>query len=238
GLGDADDDGIPDYRDNLNEENLALVTEGENGKVVESETGTKIQLGKVGLALGKAALGISETDLVNAGGSRDIGFSFNSRLFDFKLRGKLPGASYRIVFPLPAAIPANARYRKYFENFGWQNYVINAENGLASARSNNGSCPAVGAAAYTAGLNPGDDCLMLLIQDGGANDADGLADGSVSDPGGIATAENSATPATTPTAGSSTSAGGGGGFPLLALFVLIGLVGFSALAKGGDSTTG
>ncbi len=112
------------------------------------------------------------------------------------------------------------------------------KNGLASARSNNGSCSAIGAAAYTDGLNPGDDCLMLMIQDGGANDADGLADGSVSDPGGVATAEDSATPATTPTAGGSTSAGGGGGFSLLALFVFIGLLGFSALGKGGDSTTG
>ena len=49
-----------------------------------------------------------------------------------------------------------------------------------------GACPALGSDLYTPDLTAGDDCLQMFIADGGANDADGVANGSLFDPGGIA----------------------------------------------------
>ncbi|KZY35269.1 hypothetical protein A3729_17675 [Oleiphilus sp. HI0043] len=61
---------------------------------------------------------------------------------------------------------------------------------------------------------------MMLIEDGGANDADGQANGTVLDPGGVASLVSE--PVTEPT----TSKGGSGGgsvFWMLWLVALLGL---------------
>jgi len=114
--------------------------------------------------------------------------------FDFEINGlSTSGAVANIVIPLTAAIPTYAVYRKYSITGGWTNFdvtsdaAIAAGDTLASAASiSDGVCPAVGDAAYTAGLTAGDSCLQVTIKDGGPNDADGSANQSIKDPGGIA----------------------------------------------------
>jgi len=69
---------------------------------------------------------------------------------------------------------------------GWQAFVENATNAISSATAASGSCPEAGSASYTAGLAVGSTCVQLMIEDGGPNDADGAADGTVTDPSGIA----------------------------------------------------
>ncbi|MGB5305056.1 MAG: thrombospondin type 3 repeat-containing protein, partial [Gammaproteobacteria bacterium] len=48
------------------------------------------------------------------------------------------------------------------------------------------ACPAPGDIRYVLGLNQGDSCIQLLVQDGGLNDADGLANATIVDPSGLA----------------------------------------------------
>ena len=55
-----------------------------------------------------------------------------------------------------------------------------------SAPGEPGNCPPPQSTVYRDGLNTGDWCVQLTIEDGGPNDADGLANGSIDDPGGVA----------------------------------------------------
>ena len=186
GLGDSDGDGIPDYQDNIVETYLAPVS-AESTQVMQAPVGTQITLGNASFAAGNNSVGISEDALAEIIGSADDDFSYPNGLFDFAVSGAQAGASYRLVLPLESVVPDNAVFRKYInENIGWQEFVVDATNSLASAPAGDGACPEPGSALYTDGLNAGDRCLELLIEDGGPNDADGLADGTVTDPSGMA----------------------------------------------------
>jgi MYXO-CTERM domain-containing protein len=59
-------------------------------------------------------------------------------------------------------------------------------NAIASASAVDGACPGLDSDAYVSGVNAGDNCLRLTIEDGGPNDVDMTANGTVVDPGGIA----------------------------------------------------
>ncbi|UXI03214.1 Ig-like domain-containing protein [Photobacterium sp. TY1-4] len=184
---DSDNDGIPDYQDaisdcNVIQENVAdtshYLVEGDPGvclrkgvTVAGNETGgTQLLEDEV-----KTKLGADET-ADNIGG-----------IFDFVATG-LPqvGQSYRVVFPQRRPIPADAVYRKYKEGLGWVDFVQDAENTLASTQGEAGYCPPPGDSSWTPGLTEGHWCVQLTIQDGGPNDDDGVANGSVVDPGGVA----------------------------------------------------
>ena len=182
GYGDSDNDGIPDYQDNITESYLAPI--GDSGQVVETSYGTTIALGDAALSAGDNEIGVDEEDV----GTADADYSYLGGLADFEVSGGQAGASYNVVLPLSVAVPANASLRKFIDaNVGWQDFVLDANNAVSSATSASGSCPQPGNADYTDGLTVGANCLQLLIEDGGANDADGLADGTVTDPSGVAT---------------------------------------------------
>jgi len=182
GYGDSDNDGVPDYQDNITESYLAPI--GDSGQVVEASFGTTIVLGDIALSAGDNEIGIDEEDV----GTVDEDYSYLGGLADFEVSGGQAGASYNVVLPLSVAVPANASVRKFIDaNVGWQDFVLDANNAVSSATSASGSCPQPGNGDYTDGLTVGANCLQLLIEDGGANDADGVADGTVTDPSGIAT---------------------------------------------------
>jgi len=151
--------------------------------VVQSDVGTTISLGDTALAGGKNEVGIVEADVA----IEDEDFVYLGGLVDFEISGAQVGASYNIVLPLSAAVPEDAILRKFIDaNVGWQAFVENATNAISSATAASGSCPEAGSASYTAGLAVGSTCVQLMIEDGGPNDADGAADGTVTDPSGIA----------------------------------------------------
>tara|TARA_B110000977_G_scaffold15454_1_gene18951 strand:- start:877 stop:3339 length:2463 start_codon:yes stop_codon:yes gene_type:complete len=182
GFGDSDNDGIPDYEDNIAESYLAPV--GDSGQVVQSSVGTSIVLGDTAFADGNNEVGIDEEDI----GTVDADYSYLGGLVDFEVSGAQAGASYNVVIPLGSAVPANAVLRKFIDaNVGWQAFVENATNAIGSATAASGTCPEPGSESYMAGLVVGATCIQLLIEDGGPNDADGAADGTVVDPSGIAT---------------------------------------------------
>jgi len=182
GYGDSDNDGIPDYQDNITESYLAPV--GDSGQVAQSSVGTSIVLGDTALADGNNEVGIDEEDV----GTADTDYSYLGGLVDFEVSGAQAGASYHVVLPLSAAVPENAALRKFIDaNVGWQAFVEDATNAISSTTAASGTCPEPGSTSYMAGLVVGANCLQLLIEDGGPNDTDGMADGTVTDPSGIAT---------------------------------------------------
>lgn len=116
------------------------------------------------------------------------------------------GQSVKVVIPQIAQIGADAVYRNYHLDTGWQDFVEDANNSIASAAGSRDSCPAPGATAYKAGLQQGHYCVQLTLQDGGPNDADGRFNGVIKDPGGVGLSPQAADNVT-----SSVSASGGGG---------------------------
>jgi len=95
----------------------------------------------------------------------------------------VPGSQARIVIPLQTGIPKNAVYRKFDANTGWTNFVVDANNRIASALGDKGACPEPGSSLYVSGLRYLYNCVQLTIQDGGPNDSDNAANGVVVDPG-------------------------------------------------------
>lgn len=233
GFGDADADGVPDYLDAVSQANVLQSQEAVSDQyLVESEPGLQLRLGELAMATGVAQAGISQNDVVDhaAGQSADSEYYFDGGLYDFNVEA-LPsaGASVSVVLPQLRQIPAGAVYRK-LGPAGWAAFYEDDNNRLASAAGERGYCPPPNDAAYTSGLTAGHWCVQLTIQDGGPNDADGLANHRVEDPGGVAqprVVQSQVAPA--PVSGSS-SGGGALGWLMLSGLVL--------LARGRRLSTG
>jgi uncharacterized repeat protein (TIGR01451 family) len=141
---------------------------------------------------------------------------------DFEIHNlDFAGQSIPVVIPLKAGvtIPANAVWRKYTTENGWNNFVENSANAIASATKDaEGNCPWPGALNWRAGLNAGDNCVRLIIQDGGPNDDDGIEDAVVRDPSTLAIKP---TPVTVHTVGKGKGGGSISIWLLLGLFILL-----------------
>jgi hypothetical protein len=195
GNADADGDRIPDYLDNSNAPNeLPVNTDsGSTNQVISSpEPGVQLVLGDIAFAVGSSDATISVIDIMDFGdgGSAvangdDEGQYFPSGVVDFEVHNVTVGSSVYVIIPQASPIPANAVYRKYAPVSGWVDFVVDANNTIASAQSAAGVCPSVDNSLYTSGLTEGHDCVRLLIQDGGINDSDGLVNGVIKDPGGV-----------------------------------------------------
>jgi hypothetical protein len=190
------------------------VTEGYNvtlGRVSEPASWSANEFG----------LGVETGDILDENGLpalypddqhyRHIGY-----LVDFEVHGlEYPGQSIPVVVPLPAGdtVPPAAVWRKYHPTLGWRNFTVNEANVLHSAsRTTSGACPWPGSHLWgEPGLQVGDACVRLIIEDGGPNDQDERADGSIRDPGTVAV------PANVPKV---IISGGGGSIGPFGLFVL------------------
>ncbi|NRQ41595.1 DUF4347 domain-containing protein [Rheinheimera sp. YQF-2] len=190
GFGDSNSNGIADYLDpgfdcNVIPEQLANIVQF----VAEGEPGICLRKGTTAALSNSGGIQLTSTDqqalepdmqATNIGGS-----------FDFMLHS-LPaaGASYRLVLPQRQPVPQNAVYRKFTQANGWSNFVQNERNQLFSAAGEPGFCPPPGSNSWQPGLTAGHWCVQLQIEDGGANDADGLANSTIVDPGGVAVVLN------------------------------------------------
>lgn len=186
GMADTDQDGIPDYLDNLDETHL-LPEQGRttDAYIVEADAGVKLALGEVSFGGVYDGAQVSDNDFALAKLAADEVPNVGG-YFDF-IASELPekGQSVSVVMPQRQAVPERALYRKYIDGQGWLNFVEDANNQLKSAPGEAGFCPAPGSAEYQTGLNQGDWCVQLTIQDGGPNDTDGKVNGTVKDPGGV-----------------------------------------------------
>ena len=171
------------------------VAEDNQNEVLQTEPGLRLKLGEASLAADKRGGLVTDEDLAMVvdddtqaplENTTDEEFDRPLGIFDFEI-DQLPivGRAVSVAIPQPDVIPENAVYRKYSRMVGWQDFAEDGTNTVASALAESGVCPQVGDAVYSGGLNAGDDCVQLTIVDGGLNDADGAANGSISDPGAM-----------------------------------------------------
>ena len=196
GLGDSDQDGIADYLDD--QSNTANLPTGASDQAITTSPGYRLTLGDIGkLANGQSATNasVSTTDIADFGLSaqrpnvqvEDIHFDAVQSIINFNIEAlNEMGESVAVVIPLNtnSVIPEDVVYRKFNDTLGWFTFVENAHNGIFSASFDaDGNCPQVDSTLYVSGLNVGDTCIKLIIQDGGANDGDLTANGIIKDPG-------------------------------------------------------
>jgi hypothetical protein len=228
GMQDIDGDGVVDSRDQITAQGtLAATLQGQSDNSLEfllvTDPGHFLRVGTTALAADQDSAGISLDNIISFGSDQGgavtnaaDGLSHQTGIFDFEVANLTNiGAQARIVLPLRQALPAAAVYRKFSPAKGWVDFVVDADNLLASAPGTLGQCPAPGDGAYQPGLVEGNYCVQLTIKDGGPNDADGL-NGMIKDPGGIVT-ENETEVVTTGTRGS-------GVMSILLLLMLLGLL--------------
>jgi len=188
GYGDEDNDGIADYLDAIDARNV-LQGLAANQFLMETETGLVLSLGRVAFQAKVNKAGVSTADVTtyaNDGSATADELTNLGGLFDFMISGiPIAGDSVRVVLPQLRKIPANAIYRKLLST-GWVDFKVDSKNSISSAPGLQGYCPPPGDIAYSPGLIAGYWCVQLDIEDGGSNDADGLANHRIADPGGVA----------------------------------------------------
>ncbi len=196
GSGDTDGDLIPDLQEGVSDEDgdgilnyldahpdcriVPQKVAQQRSFMIETQASLCLTRGARSLVgqLGGLQLELTETQ-------PDTAASNIGGIFDFNVTGlAVPGQSVVVVIPQRAPIPLSAKLRKFIGQ--WQDFVIDNKNSIASAPGLRGFCPAPGATLWQAGLNAGHWCVQLTIEDGGPNDADGLVNGVVEDPSGVA----------------------------------------------------
>jgi len=186
---DSDGDGIPDSKDTSDEGNVIALNADAGTAAAQADEGVSIVIGDVANSSGNAGIGITEEQLATTPGGEDADYDYPAGILDFEVQDLAePGASFKIVIPLGAAVPEGGVLRKFTEANGWNDFVVDDNNMVASAPGEDGACPDLGSDLYVAGLTAGDTCMQLTLQDGGPNDADGEVNGSYKDPSGIAEA--------------------------------------------------
>lgn len=185
GYQDSDGDGIADFLDALDLDNVLPADAVQlDGYLLETEAGLFFTLGESALRFGANDSGLTLVEAQSLGSVDTV--PNTGGYFDFVIHG-LPnrGDSVHVVIPQRAPIPANAVVRKFDPQSGWSTFAEDNRNRLSSALGKPGICPPPGHPEYTVGLASGHLCVQLMIQDGGPNDVDGIANGAVSDPGGV-----------------------------------------------------
>ena len=111
---------------------------------------------------------------------------------DVEVHGLEPGGVAELVLGLDAAVPDGAGVRVHGPDAagedGWRDFAPGDIDGATTLEGNADACPApggTGASGGADGLGAGNRCLGLAIVDGGPNDADGVADGTVRFTGGV-----------------------------------------------------
>ncbi|MEW8460063.1 MAG: choice-of-anchor U domain-containing protein, partial [Candidatus Thiodiazotropha endolucinida] len=193
GSGDSDADGIPNYLDPAGlQENLLLQEPGSTTHyLIQTDPGLTLGLGDIAFFSQRHGALITRDDILEyvasgLGGEADAeAYSYAGGLFDFRINDiPLAGSSVNVVIPQRQMIAPESIYRKLLPT-GWGDFVEDDRNRVRSAPGEDGFCPPPGDSAYTTGLSEGAWCVELTIEDGGPNDADGVADGRIADPGGV-----------------------------------------------------
>ena len=193
---DLDEDGIPNEFDEVVVEHAISLDTSESALVAVAEQGTKLAAGGAATSNSVKGVKVTESMIIEGGedggemplNSEDTSFDYASGLYDLEIqRLPVPGQTVRIVIPVGAAIPADGSFRIYTEVESWMDFTTDENNAISSSEGTITSCPEVGAESYSSGLNEGNYCIELMIEDGGANDADGEVNGVIDVLGGVGT---------------------------------------------------
>ncbi len=193
---DLDEDGIPNEFDEVDVEHVISLDSSESDLVAVAERGTKLAAGGAATSNSVKGVKVTESMIIEGGedggemplNSEDTSFDYASGLYDLEIqRLPVPGQTVRIVIPVGAAISADGSFRIYTEVESWMDFTTDENNAISSSEGTITSCPEVGAESYSSGLNEGNYCIELMIEDGGANDADGEVNGVIDVLGGVGT---------------------------------------------------
>ena len=196
GVIDSNANGIPNYLDDsrIVSANVLQNQTGDpaNSYLLATDAGLALRLGTTALAADAGGVLISQQNIDEHGGPSggagiDTLDSYTNLggYFDYEITGLNTAISTaRVVIPLSTAIIGDVEYRKY-NGTAWSTFVVDANNTVSSARGALGVCPAPGSPEYTPGLTAFNYCIQLKIEDGGPNDADGVRDYVIRDPGGV-----------------------------------------------------
>ncbi len=201
--GDSDGDGIANYKDSdqLAAHELQSREGDSENYIIRTDVGLSLQLGVVAFASQADGADVTIDEIASyGGGEASAGVDPNDGVanvggyFDYEIWGlSQAGQSARLVLPQFNPIPQGAVYRKYFGDTGWSVFVENERNAIESAPGLPGICPAPGDNAYRPGLNEGDYCIQLTIEDGGPNDTDRIKNYVIADPGTLSLANDNVT---------------------------------------------
>ncbi|WP_016710209.1 Ig-like domain-containing protein, partial [Pseudoalteromonas haloplanktis] len=182
GYQDSDHDGIADYLDPISMCYVMPEQVNETTRfLVEGEVSGCLRKVYSGLLTSSGGLQILSSELLG-----DEGMINTGGYFGFVITSIEPiGAHYNIVLPQRMPIPANAVYRKLIDN-EWRDFDSIEGDQVYSSQGEQGYCPSPSSELWQEGLHEGDWCVQLRMADGGGNDADGLVNGQIVDPGGIA----------------------------------------------------
>ena len=204
GFADSDQDGIPDYLDRISECNVVpQQARIHDAYLLESQPGVCLRRGEFTVMGETGGVQITDSDLTQAQSqiSADEDAINVGGIFDYIAYG-LPndGDQFSLVSPQRAPIPEQAVFRKFAPQKGWYFFVEDANNSLWSSPGEPGYCPPPSnnpqddaQTLWTPGLTPGHWCVMTVIQDGGPNDDDAIANGTIVDPGFVGVLKNQQT---------------------------------------------
>lgn len=166
--------------------------------------------------------------------------SADGQVVDVEITGLgTTGQSVYLVIPQTAPLPPGSpTFKVIGKNQKWQDFTVDSKNTLLKAgKDSDNYCPPPADANYTSGaLSSGVSCIELLIQDGGPNDYDGKANGTIRLLGAPFVTGNMDTPITTPSDSSGPGTGseesldkiklteGGGGIGFTGLWGIAGLL--------------
>ncbi|WP_394147010.1 Ig-like domain-containing protein [Shewanella atlantica] len=186
GFGDVDADGIPDYLDNIAACNILLEQVDKNSSfLIEGELSGCLSLGATAMGGESGGATLYDGSAQSNSIPEDSETTNIGGIFDFTISQIAKGQVYLITLPQLQPIPTDAIYRKYLPDIGWTNFVEDANNQIASTQGEEGYCPSPDSEKYQLGLTEGFWCVRLMLEDGGPNDADGVANGEIRDPGGV-----------------------------------------------------
>ncbi len=205
GLGDNDGDGIANYRDAYDDQANVLPTDSTipRDALVRTRPGLRIRIGTTAIAAATNDAKVTLDDLTQHGdrGQPASNATFTNatmaHLFDYEIENlDVPadtagaGNTADVVLPLSTPLAADSQFFKYDAVNGWRVFTEDANNRLAWASWLDGvagNCPEANSTAYTADTaqKAGKTCLRVTLQDGGANDADGVVNGRIVDPLGV-----------------------------------------------------
>jgi uncharacterized repeat protein (TIGR01451 family) len=153
--------------------------------LVEGEAGSNLRIGGYAQLAGLGGARLAGAHVANALG-RDTVANVGG-YFDIETASiATQDGAITVVIPQRAPIPEQAVYRLWDRGSQkWRTFSGNTSNVLASAPGEAGYCPPPGSTAYKPGLNTGDWCVQLKLDDGGPNDADHEKDGVLGMTGGV-----------------------------------------------------
>ncbi|WP_028773412.1 tandem-95 repeat protein [Shewanella waksmanii] len=187
GYQDSDADGIADYLDhiadcNVLQQDLSL----GNYFLKETDPGLCIRKGQYTASNQSGGSLLNQAEVSNRIDQDEQAQNVGG-IFDFIIYGlPIAGQSAHVVIPQQQPLPSTAVYRKYFTNAGWGDFITDSNNLVHSAAGEPGYCPPPQHESWTEGLTRGHWCVQLTIEDGGPNDDDGIANGTIVDPSGVA----------------------------------------------------